>query len=150
MKGCKLYIFAKFLLIVYQHLLYHNSSLVFSRHIISYYIISYYIKPWLQLSDLVQWIQDILHSTSFITDSSSGSNSDGKIEERANSIASDGKEDSSRDITHQVDGKSIDNDDTIDNSQSSSPIPYRIEYANQVVQSVIPTIIIHYAVPKEL
>jgi hypothetical protein len=111
---------------------------------------SYYIKPWLQLSDLVQWIQDILHSTSFITDSSSGSNSDGKMEERANSIAADGKEDSSRDITHQVDGKSIDDDDTIDNSQSSSPIPYRIEYTNQVVQSVIPTIIIHYAVPKEL
>jgi len=117
--------------------------MLFSRH-----IISNYIKSWLQLSDLVQWIQDILHSTSFITNSSSGSNSDGKIEERVNSIAADRKEDSTRDVTHQVDGKSIDND-TVD-GQSSSPIPYRIEYTDQVVQSVTPTIIIHYAVPKEL
>ena len=77
-----------------------------------------------------------------------------------NSIAADGKKDSkaddvsnqsSRDIIHQVDGKSSDDAaTTADDDQSSSPIPYRIEYTDQVIQSVIPTIIIHYDVPKKM
>jgi len=122
----------------------------------------------MQLSDLVQWTQDILYSTHLdIADNSGGSGIsiiDHKTEERSKSIAADGKNGSGdvrnnktscKDVTQQVDGlvnelhqSRSEGKRNADDDKSAS-IPYRIEYTEQV-QSSIPNIIIHYNVHKEL
>ena len=118
----------------------------------------------IQLSDLVQWIRDILHTTS--TANIQNNNSDSRVY----NMMSDGKEDnhhsddicskpSSKSVADQVDGLMDElqrshlegkKDGSSSSTSTSTSIPYRIEYIQHIPQTTIPSIIIHYTVPKEL
>lgn len=98
----------------------------------------------------MRWIQDILHTTPSILP------------------VADGKHDAAAvdDHRHRIDYKSSKDevpdgclDDGLQQQQHGAKgpsdgdqgeLPYRIEYPTDRVKSVIPSIIIHYPVPKEL